>query len=139
MENTLERIFSFADAFRTYTATILNSETAQLQSIEPSATACNLVFDRLVKLSQAVDGIPMEDKIEDLHVVRKELCTCNKHSYNNIILVVGKLIVYQSMFHWMHTVNQLAASSKLDLKNYYEHIIKVVMRQRDPMHRPILQ
>ena len=75
MENTLESIFSFADAFRTYTATILNSETAQLQSIEPSATACNLVFDRLVKLSQAVDGIKMEDKIEDLHVVRKELFT----------------------------------------------------------------
>ena len=46
LENTLESIFSFADAFRTHTVIILNSETAQLQSIQASATACNLAFDR---------------------------------------------------------------------------------------------
>ena len=162
LENTLESIFSFADAFRTHIVTILSSETAQLQSIEPSATACTLAFDRFSEaladsgwnhdgrqdpiirrtkrdfpidtqaqsacktIADLCEGISDEQKIEEAEgLVKEELFT----------FVTGMYACWYStpMYHWMRTLIQLAASSKLDLTRYHEHIIKVVTRHREPI------
>ena len=164
LENTLESIFSFADAHCTHIATILNSETAQLQSIEPSATACTLAFDRFSEaladsgwnhdgrqdpiirrrkrvscvdtqagsackaIADLCEGLSGGKKIEEAEgLVKEELFTIATSMY---------ACWYSTpMYHWMRTLIQLAASSKLDLTKYHEHIVKIVTRHREPITR----
>ena len=164
LENTLESIFSFNKAFRTHIATVLDSETVQLQSIEPSATACNLAFDRFSEaladsdwnhdgrqdpiirrtkrdfqvyaqaqsackaIADLCEGLPCGKKIEEIEeLVKEELFTYSTGLYACWYTI--------PMYHWMRTLIQLAASSKLDLTKYHERIIKVATTHREPIIR----
>ena len=162
LENTLESIFSFADAYRTHIVTILSLESVRLRSIEPSAKDCNSVFDRFSEaladsgwnhdgrqdpiirrtkrdfqadtyaqtacktIADLCEGLSCGKKIEETEDLVKEKI---------FILAIAMYICWYStpMFHWMRTLIQLAASSKLDLTKYHEHIIKVVTRHREPI------
>ena len=164
LENTLENIFSFADAFRTHIATVLNSETAQLQSIEPSATACTLVFDRFNEaladsgwnhngrqdpiIRRTKRDFPVHSQAQSACKAIADLCeglSCGKKVQEAEDLVKEELFTFVTsiyacwystpMYHWMRTLIQLAISSKLDLTKYHEHITKVVTRHREPIIR----
>ena len=155
LENTLESIFSFADAFRRNKVIIVSSEKAQLTSIKKSAKESDLAFD---EFSEALadsgwnpDGrqdpiirrtkrdFQVDTQAQSALKAIADLCeglSCEKEIEEREGIVKEELFTFVStmytcwystpMFHWMRTLIQLAASSKLDLTKYREHIIKVV-------------
>ena len=159
LENTLESIFSFADAFRTHIATIISSETAQ-----SSATACNSAFYRFSEaladsgwnhdgrqdpiIRRTKRDFPVDSQAQSACKAIADLCeglSCGKKVQEAEDLVKEELFTFVSsiyacwysipMYHWMRTLIQLAASSKLDLTRCHEHITKVATRHRETITR----
>ena len=162
LEDTLESIFSFADAFHTHTAAVMNTATIQPQSIKPTAIACNLAFENFNKAlkDSAWNHSGREDAanrkkrrdcllgIQTLSACKAiaDLCeglSCGKSVEEAESLVKEEIFIIETsmyacwystpMYHWMRTLIQLAASSKLDLTKYYNNIMKIVAKHREPI------
>ena len=162
LENTLESTYSFFDAFCTNIGTVLDMETIQVQSIEPSAKACILAFDRFSEaladiewnqstrqdainrktsrvfqvdiqgqsaceaIADICDGLPCVKSVEGAErSTKEELFTINTSMY--------ACWCSTPMYHWMRTLIQIAASSKLDMTMYHDNIMKIVSEHREPI------
>jgi hypothetical protein len=160
LRKTLESIFSFSDAFRMYIHTITHSENIQLQSIKPSATTCNMAFDNFIRaltdiewnLHEREDSMNHK-KQRDSPLGMKALSACEAIAdlceglpcgrsvkeaeeaakQDLFIIDSGMYFCWYStpMYHWMRTIIQMAASSRLDLTKYCEDIITVAAAHRE--------
>ena len=157
---TLESIFSFTDAFSMHLRTIINTENIQLENIKPSAITCNMAFDNFIEaltdtewnrdgradalnhkkrrdcpigihaqsacksIADLCEGLPCGRSVEEAEEAAKQ---------DIFIIDSGMYMCWYSthMLHWMRTIIQTAASSRLDLTNYCEDIITVAAAHRE--------
>ena len=160
LRKTLESIFSFTDAFSMHVRTIINTENIQLESIKPSAITCNMAFDNFIEaltdtewncdgredalnhkkrrdcpigihaqsacksIADLCEGLPCGRSVEEAEEsAKQDISTIDSCMY---------FCWYSThMLHWMRTIIQMAASSRLDLTKYCEDIITVAAAHRE--------
>ena len=164
LSNTLECVFSYADTFRVMVITITDKENLDADHIEMQPKTCNSVIDDFNKVHAITQWNPSERKeILNFKSMRKHpgaihiqtavksissLCegllrrrTIDKAEarINDRLLILETalyaLLYSVPMYHWMQTLIQLAASSKLDLSQYRDTIVKVATEHREPIVR----
>jgi hypothetical protein len=82
-------------------------------------SACKAIAD-------LCEGLPCGKKIEEAEDLVKE-------EIFKFVTSIYACWYSTPMYHWMRTLIQLAASSKLDLTKYRKHFIRVVTRHREPI------
>ena len=162
LRKTLESIFSFTDAFRIHISAIVHTESIQLQSIKPSAKTCNMAFDSFIQAltdtewncdgrEESSNHKKLRDSPLGMHALSAcksiaDLCeglSCGRSieeaeevaKQDLSIIDSGMYFCWYStpMYHWMRTIIQMAASSRLDLTNHCEDIIAVAVAHREPI------
>ena len=168
LSTTLEHIYSFADAYHEIMMSIYNTENMDVDRIRIPAKTCNSMIDDFNKVHTITQWNPSErEEVLHLRNMRKfpgavhiqtavkSICSicegvvCNTMIEKAEARVSGRLFLLKTpmyvpwcsvpMFHWMRTVIQLAASSKLDLTMYHDIIVKVATEHRESMHCPVPQ
>ena len=137
--------------------TIISTENIQLENIKPSAITCNVAFDNFTEA--LTDTEWNRDGREDaLNHKKRRDCPIGIHAQSAcksiadlceglpcgrsveeaeeqdiFIIDSGMYMCWYSthMLHWMRTIIQTAASSRLDLTNYCEDIITVAAAHRE--------
>ena len=162
LSNTLECIYPFADAFRDIVTTINKAENVDVDRIRMSATTCNITFDDFNKVHAFTQWSPSEREAAlrlrktrnipgSIHIqtaVRSisNICEgllCRRMMEEAKAKINDRLFILETamyvlwcavpMHHWMRTIIQLAASSKLDLTMYQDIIVKVATEHREPI------
>ena len=162
LSSTLEHIYSFADAYREILTTINNIENVDVDRIRIPAKTCNLMIDDFNK-AHAITQWNSSEREEVLHLRNmrkipgavhiqtavKSICSiCEGVLCNTLIekaeaRVSDRLFILETamyaawcsvpMYHWMQTIIQLAASSKVDFTMYRDTIVKVATEHREPI------
>jgi len=162
--NTLESIFTFADAFRDIAAAFNKVENRDPGKIRQLAKTCNSTIDHFNKAHTPSGWNPGErEEVLHLRNMRKfpgaihiqTACKSISSICEGIIcrraiqaaesaasdrLFTLETVIYAMwcsvpMVQWIRTIIQLAASSKLDLTRYRDTIIKVAANHREPIVR----
>ena len=162
--NTLESIFTFADAFRDIVAAFNKVENRDPGKIRQLAKTCNSTIDHFNKAHTPSGWNPGErEEVLHLRNTRKfpgaihiqtacksisSICEgiiCRRaiqaaESATSDRLFTLETVIYAMwcsvpMVQWIRTIIQLAASSKLDLTRYRNTIIKVAANHREPIVR----
>ena len=162
LSSTLKQIYSFADAYREILTSINNIENVDVDQIRIPVKTCNLMIDDFNKV-HAITQWNSSEREEVLHLrnMRKipgavhiqtavksissirEGVLCNTLIEKTEARVSDRLFIVETamyaawcavpMYHWMQTIIQLAASSKLDLTKYRDIIVKVATEHREPI------
>ena len=164
LSNTLECIYPFANAFRDIVTTTNKAENIDVDGIRMPATTCNLTFNNFNKVHATTQWSPGEREAAlQLRKVRNipgsihiqtavksisSICEgllCMRAIEEAKARINDRLFILETalyvlwcavpMHHWMRTIIQLAASSKLDLRQYQDIIVKVATEHREPIVR----
>ena len=164
LSSTLEHIYSFADAYREIMTSIYNIENMDVDGIRIPAKTCNSMIDDFNKVHTITQWNPSErEEVLHLRNMRKfpgvvhiqtavkSICSicegvlCNALIEKAEARVSGRLFLLETpmyaawcsvpMYHWMRTIIQLAALSKLDLTKYCDTIVKVATEHRESIVR----
>ena len=162
LSNTLECIFSFSDAYCEMLVAIIRAKNVQVDRMKMPAETCNSSIDDFNKVHAITQWNPSEREAA-LHVrsmrnipgaihiqtAVKSICSiCEGILCGRMIEEAGtrlsdRLFILETtvyaltfavpMYHWMRTIIQLVASSKLDLTKYRDTIVKVATKHREPI------
>ena len=163
LSNTLECAYSFLDAYREMITAITRVETLQVGRIEMQAKACNSKsIDDFNKVHAITRWNPSErEEVIHFRNMRKipgsvyiqtavksissvcEGILCGRMVEEAEFRVSNRLFLLETtmyatwyavpIVHWMRTIIQVAASSKLDLTQYQDTTVKVATEHREPI------
>ena len=162
LSNTLECAYPFLDAYREMITAITRVETLQVGRIEMQAKACNSSIDDFNKVHAITRWNPGErEEVIHFRSMRKipgsvyiqtavksissvcEGILCGRMVEEAEFRVSNRLFLLETtmyatwyavpIVHWMQTIIQAAASSKLDLTQYRDTIVKVATEHREPI------
>ena len=164
LSSTLECIYSFSDAHREMTTTIIKVEAVDVDWMGVSAKTCNSSVDDFNKAHAITQWNPRErEAVLHLRNMRKSpgaihiqravrsissICEgllCKRMIEEAEARIKDRTFILETamyavwcavpMYRWMQTVIQLVASSKLDLTVYQDIIVKVATEHREPIVR----